>query len=202
MDNCDFRLLVGLGNPGLKHLDNRHNIGFQAIKKIAIKYSVDFKESKKLKGEIAEIRKKDKTVRLLMPSTFMNESGQSIINTINWFGLNINQILILVDDMDLPLGRIRIKSKGSSGGHNGLRSTINNLGTNEFYRIKIGIGAPSLNQEERKATTISHVLGNFSINEKGIIENVLDEIINGLNLIEEQGIKIATTKLNSYKNNE
>ena len=202
MDNCDFRLIVGLGNPGLKYLGNRHNIGFQAIQKIALKYSVDFKESKKLKGDIGEIRKENKIVRLLMPKTFMNESGQSVINTINWFGLNHSQILILFDDMDLPLGHIRVKSKGRSGGHNGLKSIIKYLGTNEFYRIKIGIGHPSLNQEERKAKTISHVLGNFSINEQKIVGDVLDEIINGLILIEEEGIKIGTTRLNSYKNNE
>ena len=148
MSSGDFQLLVGLGNPGSKYESTRHNIGFMALQRLACQDSASFRLNNKLYGQLADIRNGLKKRRLLMPNTYMNESGRSIRAALDWFDLDVNNLLVLVDDMDLPLGRIRLRSKGSSGGHNGLRSIIQPLGTQEFCRIRIGIGPPAHLTEE------------------------------------------------------
>jgi PTH1 family peptidyl-tRNA hydrolase len=131
-----------------------------------------------------------------MPQTFMNESGRSIRAALDWFDFSADQVLVLVDDMDLPLGRLRIRAKGSAGGHNGLKSTIQHLGSQEFARLRIGIGAPGRSAEERKARTVSHVLGSFNASEQPLLNDVLDEVLRGLELIQRQGLERAGNRLN------
>ncbi len=194
-----FRLLVGLGNPGSKYAGTRHNVGFLALEKFAAKNQVIFSQAKKLQGQIAAIGTDSNCVRILLPTTYMNDSGKSIRATLNWFDLREDQLLVLADDMDLPLGRIRLRTQGSSGGHNGIRSIIQHLGTQNFCRIKIGIGPPSTCQDERKEMTIPHVLGKFSSQELPIVDDVMDEVVAGLDLIQRLGVERAGTQLNSYK---
>ncbi len=202
MTSQKINLLVGLGNPGKKYQQTRHNIGFSILRNLAIKESVTFKQSKKVWGEIAEIRCGDVIKRLLLPTTFMNESGRSIKATLDWFGLKTNQLLVLVDDMDLPLGKLRLRKGGGAGGHNGLKSTIQHLGTKDFSRLRIGIGAPADSSEERKAKTVSHVLGQFTSKESLIINEVINEVIEGLNLIDECGLDKTINQINSYQPRE
>ena len=199
MISGDFRLIVGLGNPGSKYAGTRHNIGFLALEKLAAKKQVKFQQAKKLQGQIAEIGIGDNRLRILLPNTYMNESGRSVQSALNWFDLNVNQLLVLADDMDLPLGRIRLRAQGSSGGHNGIRSIIHHLGTEQFCRLKIGIGHPTSCQEERKSMTIPHVLGKFNSKELPIVDDVLNEVVSGLDLIQELGVERAGNHLNSYK---
>ncbi len=199
----DYRLLVGLGNPGSKYASTRHNIGFSAMQRLAEKENVSFHHSKKIHGHLAEIEIGNSSlVKILMPNTYMNHSGQSIRAALNWFNLEINQIVVLVDDMDLPLGRLRVRGKGSSGGHNGLKSIIQHLGTQEFCRIKIGIGPPTSNQEERKEKVIPHVLGRFTSNEIPMVNEVLNEVIASLDLLQRVGIEKASNHINAYKPKE
>ena len=174
----DLKLLVGLGNPGIDFDKTRHNVGFMVLEEIARKNNCSFRESKKLFGRTCEFGKGIEKTRLLMPSTFMNESGKSVRSAKDWFNFENHQLMILVDDMDLPLGKIRVRSKGSSGGHNGLKSIITHLGTAEFKRLKIGIGPPSDEQTERKTKTVSHVLGRFSKEEFIVVNFIIEEIIN------------------------
>ncbi len=195
----DFRLLVGLGNPGEKYNQTRHNIGFTALKKLAEKESVGFHQYKKIHGELAEIKIETRVVRILLPNTYMNESGRSIRAALDWFGLEIDQLLVLVDDMDLPLGKLRLRNQGSSGGHNGLKSAIEHLGTNKFSRLRIGIGAPISVAKERKTMTISHVLGKFTKTEKPIVDQVLNEVLFGLEMMQSLGFERAGNHLNAYK---
>ena len=108
-----------------------------------------------------------------MPNTFMNESGRAIRAALDWFDLEIDQLIVLVDDMDLPLGKLRIRTKGGSGGHKGLLNTIHHLGTESFCRLRIGIGAPSQNQEERRNQTNSYVLGSFTAKEKRMTKTIV-----------------------------
>ncbi len=199
MSNGDFLLLVGLGNPGYKYNSTRHNIGFMALERLARKESTDFHFNKKLSGQIAEIGIGVKKKRLLMPETFMNESGKSVKAVMNWFDIQPHQILIIVDDIDLPLGKLRIRSKGSAGGHNGLKSIIQYLGTQNFSRLRVGIGNPAQNSNNRRSSTVKHVLGSFNPKETEIINYVLDEVLEGLGLIEKLGIEKATNHLNSIK---
>jgi hypothetical protein len=117
---------------------------------------------------------------------------------LDWYGLEPGQLLLLVDDMDLPLGRLRLRASGGAGGHNGLRSTIAHLGGQDFARLRIGIGAPSANPVERKERTISHVLGRFQAAEQPILAEVLAEVISGIDLIQRFGLERAANRLNSF----
>jgi PTH1 family peptidyl-tRNA hydrolase len=193
-----LQLLVGLGNPGDKYAGTRHNVGFMALERLASRQGVAFKVQAKLHGQLAEVGHGPSRLRLLMPQTYMNESGRSIRAALDWFRLEPSQMLILVDDMDLPLGRLRLRASGGAGGHNGLRSTITHLGGQEFPRLRIGIGAPGLNPVERKQRTVSHVLGRFAASEQPILEEVLDEVLAGVDLIARLGMERAGNRLNGF----
>ena len=195
----ELKLLVGLGNPGSGYNKTRHNVGFMVLEEISRKNNCNFRESKKLYGRTCEYGTGIKKKRLLMPNTFMNESGKSVRSAKDWFNLENHQLMVLVDDMDLPLGKIRVRSKGSSGGHNGLKSIINHLGTSEFKRLKIGIGPPNVLQKERQSNTVSHVLGRFSKEEVVVLELIIQEVINCIDLLTSNNWEKITTRLNSYK---
>ena len=134
-----------------------------------------------------------------MPNTFMNDSGKSVRSAKDWFNFQNHQLIVLVDDVDLPLGKLRVRSRGSSGGHNGLKSIIKHLGTAEFKRLKIGIGPPSEVQTERKSKTVSHVLGKFSKEEFSLVTLIIQEIISCIESIKSNNWEKITTRINSYK---
>ena len=147
---------------------------------------------------LAEVGVGAQRLRLLMPQTFMNDSGRSIRAALEWFGLDPVQMLVLVDDMDLLLGRLRLRTSGGAGGHNGLRSTIAHLGGQEFPRLRIGIGAPALNPVERKQRTVGHVLGRFAAAEQPVLDQVLAEVLAGVDLIQRLGFERAGNRLNGF----
>lgn len=194
-----LRLVVGLGNPGAKYAGTRHNVGFMALERLAAAASVRFRHQAKLHGLMAELGQGEQRLRLLMPQTYMNDSGRSIRSALDWFGLQPAQLLVVVDDMDLPLGKLRLRASGSAGGHNGLRSTISHLGTQDFPRLRIGIGAPGLNPLERKQRTVGHVLGRFEPAEQPLLESVLVEVEMGISLIQRLGLERAGNRLNSFQ---
>ena len=199
MFSDDLKLLVGLGNPGPEYNKTRHNVGFMVLEEIARKNNCIFRESKKLYGRTCEISSGGNKTKLLMPNTYMNDSGKSVRTAKDWFNFETNQLIVLVDDMDLPLGKIRARSKGSAGGHNGLKSIIKHLGTTEFKRLRIGIGSPSEIPKERKSKTISHVLGRFSKEEFIILNFIIQEIMSCIESITSNNWEKITTRLNSYK---
>jgi PTH1 family peptidyl-tRNA hydrolase len=194
----DLQLLVGLGNPGSRYLDTRHNVGFMAVERLAARAAVNFRPQARLQGLLAEVGHGGDRLRLLMPQTFMNDSGRSIRAALDWFDLEPAQMLVLVDDMDLPLGRLRLRTSGGAGGHNGLRSTIAHLGGQEFPRLRIGIGAPALNPVERKQRTVGHVLGRFAPAEQPVLDQVLEEVLQGVDLIQRLGFERAGNRLNGF----
>ncbi len=191
--------MVGLGNPGGKYADTRHNVGFMALERLAAAAGTTFRQQAKLQGLLAEVGQGTSRLRLLMPQTFMNESGRSIRAALDWFDLPPTQLLVVVDDMDLPLGKLRLRASGSAGGHNGLRSTISHLGTQDFARLRIGIGAPAEDPAERRARTVGHVLGRFSAAERPLLEAVLTEVEAGIGLIQRLGLERAGNRLNSFQ---
>ena len=195
----ELQLLVGLGNPGATYAHTRHNVGFMALERLAGREGVAFRPNGKLRGLLADLRQGEHRLRLLMPTTFMNESGGSIRATLDWFGLQPDQVLVLVDDMDLPLGRLRLRREGGAGGHNGLRSTIEHLGTQQFGRLRIGIGAPAVDPALRRERTVSHVLGRFSAAEQPVLDAVLDEVLSGISLIQRQGYERAGNRINGIQ---
>ena len=194
-----LRLVVGLGNPGTKYEGTRHNIGFMALERMASREGFSFRQQSKLHGLAAEHGIGESRLRLLMPQTYMNDSGRSIRAALDWFGFTPEQLLVLVDDMDIPLGRLRLRAQGSAGGHNGLRSTIQHLGTQAFPRLRIGIGAPADNPAERRARTVSHVLGPFSRAEQSGVDAVLDGVLEAIQRIQRQGLDRAGNWINGFR---
>ena len=138
--------LIGLGNPGKKYSKSRHNIGFLLLENLSKKYKSNFLLKDKVKSYCSEFKINDYTYRLFLPNTFMNNSGDAVRAIIDWYKINLDQVFIIVDDKDLPLGKIRFRKQGSSGGHNGLKSIIEKLQTQNFNRIRVGIGSPPSNQ--------------------------------------------------------
>ena len=194
-----LKMVVGLGNPGSKYSGTRHNIGFMALERMASSAGFTFRQQTKLHGLAAETGVGDQRLRLLMPQTYMNDSGRSIRAALDWYGFAPEQLLVLVDDMDIPLGRLRLRAQGGAGGHNGLRSTIQHLGSQVFPRLRIGIGAPAENPEERRAKTVSHVLGSFSKSEQTSVDAVLDGVLEAVVRIQRLGLDRAGNWINGFR---
>ena len=198
----DLQLLVGLGNPGDRYSDTRHNVGFLALDRLVERERGSYRQQGRLHGLLADVGSGTQRLRLLKPQTYMNDSGRSIRAALDWFGLTPQQLLVVVDDMDLPFGRLRLRASGSAGGHNGLRSTIAHLGTEAFARLRIGIGAPAGDPSQRRERTVSHVLGRFNAEERPILDQVLDEVLTGVDLIRRQGLERAGNRLNGFRISE
>ena len=196
------KFIIGLGNPGKKYDNNRHNIGFLFIQEFADKYCSQFVLKNKLKCNYTEFISEGFIYRIFMPTTFMNNSGQAIRAIIDWFKVDKDKLIIIVDDIDIPLGKIRVRKKGSSGGHNGLKSIINHLNSQEFLRIRIGIGSPPIIEEDKKYNTISHVLGNFSKPEKLILNKVFSQIVESLKRLNDNNENSIICELNSFNIND
>ena len=190
--------LIGLGNPGKKYSKNRHNIGFLLLENLSKKYNSNFFLKNKLKSFCSEFKINDYTYRLFLPNTFMNSSGDAVRAIVDWYKINIDQIFIIVDDKDLPLGKIRFRKKGSSGGHNGLKSIIGKLQTNNFNRIRIGIGSSQSIKGAENVNTISHVLGNISLEEKKILDKVYEKVIKSLEQLTTKDEEYIINELNSF----
>ncbi len=194
--------LIGLGNPGKKYSKSRHNIGFSLLKNLSEKYNSKFLLKEKLKSSYSEFKINDSTYRLFLPTTFMNNSGDAVRAIVDWYKINLDQIFIIVDDKDLPLGKIRFRKKGSSGGHNGLKSIIEQLQTHNFNRIRIGIGSPPLLQGTNNFNTISHVLGNISLEEKSTLDKVYERVIESLEQLNAKKEEFIISELNSFDKNQ
>ena len=155
-----MKLVVGLGNPGAKYKGTRHNVGFMTMDEVAYQEKFDFDKAL-FDAVFAQVQMGGEKVIFMKPLTFMNLSGEAIRPLMNYFKIGIEDLLVVYDDMDLPVGKIRLRQKGSAGGHNGMKSIISCLGTSEFNRIKVGVGRP---KEGR--TVVGHVLNRFEKEEE------------------------------------
>ena len=183
-------LIVGLGNPGKEYDGTRHNIGFAAVDYIADKYNIELNRIK-FKGVFGEGFIDGKKVILLKPTTYMNLSGESIREVINFYKISNEEVIVIYDDISLEVGRLRIREKGSHGGHNGKKSIIANLGTDVFPRVKIGVGAP-------KGNLVSHVLGKFSEDEIEILRETIKASSDAVSIMIKSDAKEAMNKLNGF----
>ena len=199
--NKNETYIVGLGNPGKEYTNSRHNIGFILLEKFSKKYESNFTLKSKIKSLYSEFQIDNLTFKLFMPNTFMNNSGDAVRAIVDWYKIDLNQLFILVDDMDLPLGKIRFRKQGSSGGHNGLKSIIEKLHTQRFNRIRIGIGSPLDTKNTKKFNTVSHVLGNISSEEKQVLDKVNKHIIETLEQINIKTENYIINSLNSFNKN-
>ena len=181
-------IIVGLGNPGAKYENTRHNVGFMFVDAVASANNGSFKLNKNLEAMVCEIYINGEKHILVKPVTYMNNSGNAVYKVLNYYKkedvIDVNNLIVIYDDMDLPVGSIRIRKSGSSGGHNGMKSIISCVNSTEYKRIRIGIDRPSNDQ-------IEHVLGNFSKNDRNIINEILEKapniiddlVINGIDYI-------------------
>jgi PTH1 family peptidyl-tRNA hydrolase len=192
-----MKLIVGLGNPGRDYVNNRHNAGFKCVDLFAREHGISLTQrgarSKLGTGEIANTR-----IVLAKPQTFMNLSGEAVSALVRRYKLSPEDILVIHDDLDLPLGKIRIREKGSSGGHNGLKSIIARLGTRDFPRIRVGI-APNESSDGAAAPevdAVEHVLSDFTDAEKTVMREVYLKVTAAIHCILAEGISAAMNKYN------
>lgn len=182
-------LIVGLGNPGRQYAKTRHNLGWQVLDRLCEKLKIGFKAGR---GEyyVALLQENNREVIFLKPTTFMNNSGIAVKETMEFFGKTPADLLVILDDLALPLGKLRLRSNGSSGGHNGLESIIYQLQTEDFARLRLGIGTP-----ETKEATVNHVLGEFSAEEKKTAEEMLEKAANVVEISYQKGFQEALNYL-------
>lgn len=192
------QLIVGLGNPEPKYDRTRHNIGFAAVDALAQSWQISLSENRKFQAEFGEGPGfKGRKIRLLKPLTYMNLSGQAIRATLDWYKLPPESVLVIYDDMDLPMGKLRLRLSGSAGGHNGMKSTISHLGTDRFPRLRIGIGKPQNSSTNGDKSTISYVLGKFTPEETLLIEKVLKLVVEAIELSLREGIEKTMSLYNN-----
>lgn len=185
-------LIVGLGNPGKEYEHTRHNVGFDVIDLMAEKYSIEVNK-KKFKGIYGDGKINGERVLLLKPITYMNLSGESVREIADFYKIPNENILIIYDDISLEVGRLRIRDKGSAGGHNGVKSIISHIGSDVFPRIKIGVGQPS------KEDLVSFVLGRFSGDDRTKLEQIFEAVTAAVKVILEEGTGEAMNKYNGFK---
>lgn len=192
------QVIVGLGNPGREYEQTRHNIGFAAVDELARIWQISMAENRKFHGVFGEgIGAKGAKVRLLKPLTFMNNSGQAIRAVTDWFKVPPEAVLVIYDDVDLPVGKIRLRLSGSAGGQKGMKSTIAHLGTDNFPRLRIGIGSPRDPVSGVQKEMVSHVLGKFSPTESQVIGTVLQQlVVEAIDLSLRQGVEKAMSLYN------
>lgn len=183
-----MKMIVGLGNPGSEYAKTRHNIGFMLVDKLAENLKVAVNKSK-YKALIGEAHIGQEKVLLVKPQTYMNLSGEAVGPLARWHKLNAEDIIVVYDDMDLPLGKLRIRAKGGSGGHNGMKSIISVLGTEDFPRMRIGIG-------KNQANTVNHVLGKFNAEETAELEKTIEQTLLAVQTWVRQDINASMNKYN------
>ncbi len=198
------QLIVGLGNPGAKYDRTRHNIGFEIIDALAKSYpGVSLSENKRFQGLTGEFRSGTERTVLLKPTTFMNNSGQSVRAVLDWYKLAPASVLVLYDDMDLPVGKLRLRLSGGAGGHNGMKSMIAHLGTQDFPRLRVGIGSTDKAAEGdspmgrlHQRAVVSHVLGRFSPEDRKIVDAVIPMAVDAIDLSLRKGVERAMNLYN------
>lgn len=162
-----MKVIIGLGNPGKKYEDTRHNAGFMAIDKISDKWGIPVTQNK-FRALVGEGRIEGEKVLLVKPQTYMNLSGESVAEVLKFYKLIPDDLVVIYDDLDLPTGQLRLREKGSAGGHNGIKSMIQHLGTQEFKRIKVGISRP-----EPGRSVSDYVLNTFPVAERADIQEAV-----------------------------
>jgi PTH1 family peptidyl-tRNA hydrolase len=193
--DTDKFLIVGLGNPGREHKANRHNIGFMTVDRLAAACQISMAkvQNKALTGNG---RCANKSVILAKPQTYMNRSGDAVGPLANYYKIPPERVLIIYDELDLPLGTLRMREKGGTGGHNGMKSIVKHLGK-DFPRMRLGIGRPS-----GKMPPAAHVLQDFSKDELPVVDELLDEAVRAVETFLLNGINLAMTNHNTKRNSE
>lgn len=184
--------IIGLGNPGRKYANTRHNLGFMVVEELAKLLNLSFKEDKHLNSYIAKGKKSEREVSLLLPQTFMNESGWAVRGYLDYYKMTAAQIIIVCDDTALEFGQLRIRSQGSSGGHNGLKSIEMHLGTYQFIRLKMGVGSNEIGQ-----SLAEYVLSDFNREEVAVLDKFIKSGAEALKSLMTETLEQVMNKVNT-----
>ncbi len=188
-----IKLIVGLGNPGQQYAQTRHNAGFWFVERIANDFNISLSQDKKLHGLVGRGQVHGADVRLLIPHTFMNKSGEAVVPMVNFYNIANDELLIAHDELDLPTGNMRLKVGGGHGGHNGLRDIVPHIGA-DFYRLRLGIGHPG-----HKSKVSGYVLGKPTSDEQIALDLMLDAAMQNLPALINGDIAKAQQAINGFK---
>ena len=188
-----LKLIVGLGNPGQQYAQTRHNAGFWFVERMSETFNITMTLDKKFHGMVGRGLVYGMDIRLLLPHTFMNKSGEAVVPMVNFYGIHNDELLIVHDELDLDVGRMRLKTGGGHGGHNGLRDITPHLG-NDLHRLRIGIGHPG-----HKSKVSGHVLSKPSPDDQIAIEAALEAAMDSLKLMVTGDIEKARSQINGFK---
>lgn len=184
-----MKLIVGLGNPGKEYEKTRHNTGFMVMDRLAETFQVSI-NVKKFKGEYVKFKYRGEDVILLKPMTYMNNSGESVIQVMNYFKMDVEDLLVIYDDMDMPTGKLRLRQSGSAGGHNGIKSIIAHVRTQNFKRIRVGI------DKHPQIPVVDYVLGRFSKEEQPLIDEGIDHAVKAVEMMLDKDFVAAMNAFN------
>jgi peptidyl-tRNA hydrolase len=191
-----MKLIVGLGNPGKDYAHNRHNVGFHCLNYFAKRHSIKF-DRKQCQARIGIGEVEGEKLLLAKPRTYVNLSGRAVAPLVRKHNISLSNLLIIYDDLDLPLGKMRIRQNGGSGGHKGMKSIISALASEDFPRIRVGIGRPQMEElSNNEDIIVNYVLGDFSPQEKQLIKSAITTVAEALDYFLIQGIEAAMSKFN------
>jgi peptidyl-tRNA hydrolase, PTH1 family len=185
-----MKIVVGLGNPGRNYAGTRHNVGFAVVDSLASGPGVSRFQSR-FQAQVAEFIEGSEKILLLKPETFMNLSGRAVRQAVDFYNLPATELLVVCDDINLPLGKLRVRARGTHGGHNGLRDIQNHLGNTEYARLRIGVGAPKPDE------TVDHVLGRFRPTERPAIEDAVALAAQAVLMWASRGVEACMNEYNA-----
>ncbi len=189
-----MKVIAGLGNPGAEYANTPHSIGFEVVDAVARGIGASWKGSSSFKGELATGLLGGVKVLLVKPQTYMNLSGECVSPVLKYHNATINDLLVVSDDIDLPVGRLRIRKGGSAGGHNGLKSVIERTGSSDFVRLRIGVGR----DPQSRSNVIGHVLGKFSPEDRQAMDEVVATAAEAVGAIENENLETAMNRYNGW----
>ncbi|MGN0847579.1 MAG: aminoacyl-tRNA hydrolase [Kiritimatiellia bacterium] len=190
-----MKVIAGLGNPGAEYANTPHSIGFEVVDALAREIGASWKASSSFGGDIATGLLGSMKVLLVKPMTFMNLSGNCVAPVVKYHNAKAAEDLLVVsDDIDLPVGRLRIRKGGSAGGHNGLKSVIERTGTSDFIRLRVGVGRDARN----RANVVGHVLGKFGPDDRAVMDEVVAEAVRAIGTVELESTEIAMNRYNGW----
>ena len=184
-------LIIGLGNPGSSYEKTRHNVGFRAVRRFAERHGITLRKATRISAEMGHGTVEGASVGLVLPLTYMNSSGEAVRECVKAYKVPLKQVMVVVDDIAFPVGALRLKEGGSSGGHNGLKSIEEHLGTSEFPRLRLGIGSPE------GQDLAEYVLGKFEKADEALLPQVFEKAADVLDCWIREGIQLAMTKANT-----
>jgi len=186
-----FKLVAGLGNPGKKYTNTRHNIGFMVADELAKSYNLSF-QSSRFDAEVARGEVEGKKLTLVKPLSFMNLSGQPLYRVADYFKITCEDMVVVYDDMDLAFGRIQVKQKGGHGGHKGVKSIMETFGEDSFIRLRVGIGRPTMRQ-----SAANYVLNEFDKDEKSVLSKLLEKAKDAVVTVLCKGAQVGMNEFNN-----